>query len=90
MIRRLVLPLYPCHDMDQKYTTATNEGLTNGRIEAIVKCNTDRKPSCVTVRLPHPTDSKPIKVTGGRYISHRETVVIDNFDGEAQVTLEFE
>lgn len=38
-------------------------GLKEGRLEAVVTCRGDRKPRCVTIRLPHPEGLKPQKVT---------------------------
>ena len=64
-------------------------GVEDGRIEAEVICTGDRKPGCVAVRLPHPDNLRPTKVSGGRYLPEKETVVVDGFDGHAHIVLEF-
>ena len=65
-------------------------GLKEGRLEAVVTCPGDRKPRCITVRLPHPEGLKPRKVTGGVYLPESESLLIDDFDGEARIVLEFD
>ena len=61
-----------------------------GRINAVVKCNDNaRKPACVKIRLPHPEEKQPLKVTGGDYDPKTETVTLSPFTGEARITLEF-
>lgn len=65
-------------------------GLKEGRLEAVVTCPGDRKPRCVTLRLPHPEGLKPRKVTGGVYLPESESLLIDDFDGEARIILEFD
>lgn len=69
---------------------AVAEGIREGRLEAVVSCAGERKPRCVAVRLPHPGNRRPSKVSGGRYVPETETVVIDDFGGQARVVLEFE
>ena len=61
----------------------------NRTIEADIRCDSDRRPSCVRIRLPHPDGEKPVRVTGGSYDPRTETVEIDRFDGSASVRLEF-
>ena len=60
-----------------------------GYIEATVTCDPERKPSRLAVRLPHPQGKKPVRVTGGRYDETTESVLIDDFDGEASIRLEY-
>ena len=69
---------------------AVAEGIREGRLEAVVSCAGVRKPRCVAVRLPHPGNRRPSKVSGGRYVPETETVLIDDFGGQARVVLEFE
>ena len=65
-------------------------GLKDGMIEATIACQGDRKPRNVMVRLPHPEGKKAADVTGGRYIPEKESVLIENFDGQAQLRLKFD
>lgn len=60
-----------------------------GYIEATVTCDPERKPSRLAVRLPHPQGKKPVRVTGGRYDETTESVLIDDFNGEASIRLEY-
>ena len=60
-----------------------------GYIEATVTCDPERKPSRLAVRLPHPQSKKPVRITGGRYDETTESVLIDDFDGEASIRLEY-
>jgi len=64
-------------------------GLKDGVITATVECQGERKPDSVMVRLPHPEGKKAIAVTGGQYIPEKESVLIENFNGYAQLRLEF-
>ncbi len=66
-----------------------NSHLMEGYIEATVRCNTDKKPGIVRIRLPHPEGKKPIKVEGGSYNDISETVTIASFGGEASVRISF-
>lgn len=66
-----------------------NSNLANGRVEAVVRATGSDKPGAVTVRLPHPDNKRPVRVSGGAYDSASETVTISNFSGEAVVILEF-
>lgn len=61
-----------------------------GRIQASISCLTDRKPRSISLRLPHPDNRHPVKVSGGVYSAENETVVIDNFDGTAEITIQYE
>ena len=60
-----------------------------GYIEATVTCDPERKPSRLAVRLPHPQSKKPVRITGGRYAEPTGSVLIDDFDGEASIRLEY-
>ena len=63
--------------------------LSEGFIEASIKCNTDNKPGTVTIRLPHPEGQKPKNVEGGIYDKRLETITLPDFQGEATVIVEF-
>jgi len=64
-------------------------GFKNGVIEATVECKGDRNPRNVMVRLPHPSGKKAVAVSVGKYIPEKESVLIENFTGEAKLRLEF-
>jgi hypothetical protein len=61
--------------------------LKNKCIKADLKCNSDRLPAVITLRLPHPEGLKPSKVTGGNYDGQTESVIIQPFSGSVTVTL---
>jgi len=63
--------------------------IKKGYIEASIKCNSVRKPSIVTIRLPHPDAKKAVKVTGGEYDPDTETVKVGSFNGNALVRVEY-
>lgn len=63
--------------------------VNSGHIDASIECSTDRKPSVVRVRLPHPENKKPVKVIGGTYDEKTETVIVSDFNGTASVRLVF-
>lgn len=60
-----------------------------GRITAVIACESDRKPARVILRLPHPTGQHAVRVTGGAYDPATETVTIDGFTGRGEVTAEY-
>lgn len=72
-----------------KLKVVATSNTASGFIEAAIQCNTDRKPSCVKIRLPHPKETKSVKVEGGVYDAVNETIIIKNFGGDAKVRLEF-
>jgi hypothetical protein len=59
----------------------------SGFIEAKIICNGERKPGCVTIRLPHPGGKKPVNIEGGTFDANTETVTINSFSGSAIVRL---
>lgn len=63
--------------------------VNKGYIEAQIECNSNRKPTDVEIRLPHPDGRKAVKVTGGIYDPQKETVLIHSFTGKASVKVEF-
>ncbi|HTO02343.1 MAG TPA: hypothetical protein VL069_01515, partial [Opitutus sp.] len=58
-------------------------------IEAVVTCDSDRKPATVVLRLPHPDGKHPRVIDGGRYDPATESVTISPFTGRASVRLEY-
>ncbi|QTH41977.1 hypothetical protein J4772_31445 [Cohnella sp. LGH] len=64
--------------------------LEQGTITAKVVCHSDRKPSLVSIRLPHPEGAVPSRTMGGSYSPSRQTVLIERFDGKAEITLWFD
>ena len=63
--------------------------LKSGSIEASITCNSDSKPHEVIIRLPHPEGKKGVKVTGGTYDPATETVTVPDFNGNANVKVEY-
>jgi hypothetical protein len=61
----------------------------SGRIVARLECPTDRGLRRVRLRLPHPEGRRAVRVSGGSYRPEDEAVLIDDFTGRAEVTLEF-
>jgi len=64
--------------------------LEQGKIVATVVCHSDRKPSIVSIRLPHPEGAVPSRTMGGSYSPSRQSVLIERFDGKAEITLWFD
>lgn len=63
--------------------------LNRGTIDAKIICNSDRKPRRVELRLPHPRRDASAKSEGGVYQPETESVLVDNFNGRAQVRVHF-
>jgi len=63
--------------------------LSQGVIEAQVECCSDRQPTAVEIRLPHPEGRKARSVSGGTYAPEKETVRVHPFTGSAMVTVRF-
>lgn len=63
--------------------------ISNGKIEATVKCMSNRGLRTVEIRLPHPLGQKAKSVKGGTYDSATETVRISRFNRQAAVILNF-
>jgi hypothetical protein len=63
--------------------------LADDRIEASVECNSERHPRRIELRIPHPDGRKATWVKGGRYDPDTERVIIEPFNGRAEVTLGF-
>jgi len=66
-----------------------NSRLKSGTVSASVKCTSDRMPQTVMLRLPHPAGKSPLKVNGGTFDPENETVVIKDFNGQADVLIEY-
>ncbi|MBP1993620.1 hypothetical protein [Paenibacillus eucommiae] len=67
------------------FTLKTESKLQQGSISASVECRSERAPSLVEIRLPHPLGRKPKSVSGGVYDAETETVRIEAFSGFAEV-----
>jgi len=61
--------------------------LKNHKITAQISC--ERKPERVEIRIPHPEKMLPERVIGGKYIKEKETVVVEQFKGKAEIVLFF-
>jgi len=61
--------------------------MKNKCIEAELKCDSERLPEIVTLRLPHPDGFKPVEITGGTYLDETESVLIKPFNGSGKVRL---
>ena len=70
-------------------TLTVKSELNKGFIEAAIVCNSQRKPKEVLIRIPHPEDKKPLKVSGGIYDPENELVIIKPFTGTANIRVEF-
>jgi len=60
-----------------------------GVIEVEITCNSEYKPKTVEIRLPHPNGQKAAEATGGVYDPERESILIKNFTGHAEVMAVF-
>jgi len=72
-----------------KFSVHIVSDLGKGVIKADIQCDPERKPGSVTLRIPHPEYRKALKVEGGVYDPEKETVIINDFTGEATVTLTY-
>ncbi|MDQ2864376.1 MAG: hypothetical protein M3R50_12150 [Bacteroidota bacterium] len=70
-------------------TVKVQSEINKGYIDAVIECNSDRKPKRVTIRLPHPDGIKAVRVTGGEYDPNTETVTVKSFSGLANIRLEY-
>lgn len=61
----------------------------HGLIEAEIRCDSERKPKRITLRLPNPYGFRAIDVQGGAYDAAGEQVLIDDFTGNARVRLTY-
>ncbi|MDI4647060.1 hypothetical protein [Cohnella hashimotonis] len=64
--------------------------LDRKEIVAKIVCRSDRKPNTVSIRLPHPEGTIPASVMGGTYAVARQTVLVERFDGKAEIALQFD
>jgi hypothetical protein len=63
--------------------------LGQGSIDAVVECNSDRRPAQVELRLPHPAGIKAKRCSRGSYAPETERVTIPSFSGRADLQLQF-
>ena len=63
--------------------------VSEGEIRAHVSCPGNRRPSTVTIRLPHPQGKKAVQVSGGSYDPDTESVTVNDFSGMAEIILKF-
>jgi hypothetical protein len=66
-----------------------NSNINKGFIEAIIECNSERMPGQVVLRIPHPSEKRPVNITGGTYDYASESVSIMPFTGKASVKIEY-
>jgi hypothetical protein len=70
-------------------TLSVTSHVNSGSVEALITCNSDRKPSQIRIRLPHPEGKKASRVTGGLYEASSESVLIRDFTGTANIVVEY-
>lgn len=58
-------------------------------IRARISCDGNRHPQRVELRLPLPGKGRAVTVAGGKYIANSETVVIEPFNGHAEISLTY-
>jgi hypothetical protein len=63
--------------------------LAKGTVRAVIDCTSDRQPTRVKIRLPHPQGLAPSRVTGGEYDAATESVLVTPFKDRAEVILTF-
>ncbi len=68
---------------------SVSSDVDHNRITARVECRTDRAPKRILFRLPHPEGRKAITTSTGIYDAERETVCIEEFKGEVELTVTF-
>ena len=61
----------------------------DGTLKAVIECSTERQPSSISIRLPHPSEKSPVHISGGEYNRDSESVLIMPFKDRAEVTLAF-
>jgi hypothetical protein len=72
------------------FSLQVDSHVNEGYIVAKIHCDTNRRPSIVSIRLPNPDSKRPVKIEGGNYNEKTESITITQFDGVATVRLEFE
>ncbi len=60
-----------------------------GYIQASVSCRSTYKPHTVVIRLRHPDGKRGVRATGGTYNPDTESIVIQDFTGDATVRVEY-
>lgn len=71
-------------------TLNVESNLEQHEIVAKVVCRSDRKPNTVSIRLPHPEGAIPSRTVGGTYCPTGQNVLIERFDGNAEIVLRFD
>jgi hypothetical protein len=66
-----------------------NSNINKGIIEATIECNSERMPHKVVLRIPHPSEKRPVNITGGTYDYTSESVSIIPFTGKASIKIEY-
>lgn len=67
------------------FDATLKSSVEQGLMEASVQSTGTSKPKKVSIRMPHPENKKPQRIEGGVYDEATETVIIDNFSGNATV-----
>lgn len=73
-----------------KLSLSVESHVAAGSITARIVCPKDRHAKRVEIRLPHPDGRRADRAIGGRYDARRETVIIENFAGQANVEVRFD
>ena len=63
--------------------------IDEGYIKAYIKCSGGELPQILKIRLPHPEKIPAVCCEGGKYAADTECVVIDDFNGNAEILLKF-
>ena len=63
--------------------------VNSGSIDASITCNSNYKPHQILIRLPHPEGKKATRVTGGLYEASTESILISDFNGTADIKVEY-
>jgi hypothetical protein len=70
-------------------TVSVVSNVERGVILARVVCESERRPKKIELRLPHPAAIKAKKVDGGVYEAQTEKVIVEPFQGSAEISLYF-
>lgn len=64
--------------------------VSQGCIEAALVCDSSSRPRTVEIRVPHPSECRALSVEGGVYDPVRETVTVNDFQGQASIRVIFQ
>ena len=70
-------------------TLSVTSHVNSGSIDASITCNSNYKPHQILIRLPHPEGKKATRVTGGLYEASTESILISDFNGTADIKVEY-